>query len=173
MAGVAGETRPGPTARNVGKRRASGIYGAIITAAILAATENERHESAIVVTVLITLLVYWLAEEYAELLGEQVQDGRLPSWDHIRATLVATWPMVTSSFLPLVALVLAKWAGLSVQWAANIGLLVAIALLIIHVWRAARAVQLRSWQLVLTTSVALALGLVMIALKDVVLLHLH
>ena len=33
--------------------------------------------------------------------------------------------------------------------------------------------QLRGWQLAWATSVALALGLVMVLLKDVVLLHLH
>lgn len=173
MAGVAGETRPGPTARAVGKRRAAGIYGSIVTAAVLAATQNERHESAVVLTVLITLLVYWLAEEYAELLGEQVQGGRVPSWDYIQGTLVATWPMVTASFLPLLAMVLAKWAGASVPAASNVGVVVAIALLTIHAWLAARAARLHGWQLAFTTSVALALGLVMILLKDVVLLHLH
>ena len=37
MAGIAagGEVQPGTTARNPGRRRAAGIYGAIITAAIL------------------------------------------------------------------------------------------------------------------------------------------
>ena len=43
MAGVAGETRPGPEARSPGKRRAAGIYGAIITAAILATAGSELH----------------------------------------------------------------------------------------------------------------------------------
>ena len=73
MAGVAGETRPGPEARSPGKRRAAGIYGAIITAAILATAGSELHTSALVVTVVVTLVVYWLAEEYAELIGEQVE----------------------------------------------------------------------------------------------------
>jgi Na+/H+ antiporter NhaA len=38
---------------------------------------------------------------------------------------------------------------------------------------AARSAQLRGWQLAFATSVAVALGLVMVLLKDVVLLHLH
>ena len=46
-------------------------------------------------------------------------------------------------------------------------------LLLIHGWSAARSAQLRGWQLAFATSVALALGLVMVVLKDVVLLHLH
>jgi hypothetical protein len=34
------------------------------------------------VTVLVTLLVYWAAGGYAELLGEHAHSGRLPSWSH-------------------------------------------------------------------------------------------
>jgi hypothetical protein len=169
---AAGGERPGPKAP-AGRRRASGIYGAIITAAILATAGNELHTSGLVATVVITLVVYWLAEEYAELLGEQAEGGRVPTWDYIRGSLAATWPMVTASFAPLVALVLARLAGATIPVADNIGLATAIALLMIHGWSAARAAQLRGWQLAWATSIALTLGLVMVVLKDVVLLHLH
>ena len=49
----------------------------------------------------------------------------------------------------------------------------AIVLLTFYGWLAARAAQLRSWQLFFATSTAAVLGLVMIALKDLVLVHLH
>ena len=81
--------------------------------------------------------------------------------------------MVTASFAPLVALVLARLAGATIPVADNIGLAAAIVLLTIHGWSAARAAQLRGWQLAWATSVALALGLVMVLLKDLVLIHLH
>ena len=168
----AGEEGSGPKAQS-GRRRASGIYGAIITAAILATAGSELHTAALVVTIVITLVVYWLAEEYAELLGEQVEGGLIPTWGYIRAALAATWPMVTASFAPLVVLVVARLAGASIPVADNIGLAMAIVLLLIYGWTAARSAQLRGWQLALATSVAVALGLVMVLLKDVVLLHLH
>ena len=169
---AAGGEEAGPKAR-AGRRRASGIYGAIITAAILATAGNELHTYALVVTVVVTLLVYWLAEEYAELLGEQVEGGMVPTWQYIRRALAATWPMVTASFAPLLVLVLARLAGASILVADNVGLVMAIVLLVIHGWSAARSAQLRRWQLVFATAVAAALGLVMVALKDLVLLHLH
>ena len=172
MAGIAGEVRPGPGARS-GKRRAAGIYGAIITAAILATAGSELHTGALVATVVITLVVYWLAEEYAELLGEQMEGGLVPTWDYIRGALSATWPMVTASFVPLLALVVARLAGASIPVADNIGLAVAIVLLAVHGWLAARSAQLRGVQLVFTTAVAVGLGLIMVLLKDLVLLHLH
>jgi predicted membrane protein len=53
------------------------------------------------------------------------------------------------------------------------GLAVAVVLLTIHGWSASRAARLSGWQLLLSTSVAAGLGIVMIVLKDVVLIHLH
>jgi hypothetical protein len=162
-----------PTTRNLGRRRAAGIYGAIVTAAILDTAGGHVSTAALVISVVVTLLVYWLAEEYAEVLGEQVEGGRLPSRAYIRQALAATWPMVSASYAPLVALVVARLAGASDLTAANVGLVVVLILLTLHGWLAGRAAQLRSWRLIFATSIAAALGLVMILLKDLVLVHLH
>ncbi|MEP7191837.1 MAG: hypothetical protein ABI903_03120 [Actinomycetota bacterium] len=173
MAGTAaGGAQASPSAMTPGRGRASGIYGAIITAAVLAAAGEQLPTRALAASVLITLLVYWIAEEYAELLGEQVT-GHLPTWAYVRAALARTWPMVSASYLPLLALVLARLAGASAPAAANVALGAAIVLLTFHGWSAGRASELRGWQLAGTTSIAAALGLVMVALKDLVILHLH
>ena len=173
MADIAasGETRPRPP--RSGTRRAAGIYGSIITAAILDTAGGHLSTGALVVSVVVTLVVYWLAEEYAEILGEQAEGGTLPGWTYIRNALAATWPMVSSSYLPLLALVVARVAGASALTAANVGLVAAILLLIVHAWSAGRAARLRGWQLLAATSIAAGLGLVMILLKDLVLIHLH
>ena len=163
----------GPAAESLGRRRAAGIYGAIITAAILDTAGGHVSTVALAVSVVVTLLVYWIAEEYAEVLGEQAAGGQLPSRASIQGALVSTWPMVTASYLPLLAVVLAAVAGASELTAANVGLVVAIVLLTVHGWLAGRAAQLRSWKLLVATSIAAGLGLVMILLKDLVLAHLH
>jgi len=175
MAGIAAGrgVEPGPTARNRGRRRAAGIYGAIITAAILDTAGGRLPTEALVIAVLVTLLVYWLAEEYAELLGEQSAGGALPSWRYVRSALAETWPMVSASYLPLLGLLVARVAGASPLVAANVGLVGAILLLIIYAWTAGRSARLHGWPLVATTSVAAVLGLIMILLKDLVLIHLH
>jgi hypothetical protein len=170
---VADGEQPVPAVKKRERRRAAGIYGAIVTAAILAAVGSRLPTAALVVSVVVTLLVYWVAEEYAELLGEQVEGGVLPTWAYIRGALAATWPMVSASYAPLLALVLARLAGASAAAAANVGLAVATVLLATHGWSAGRSSQLRGRQLLLATSVAAALGLVMIVLKDLVLIHLH
>jgi hypothetical protein len=163
----------GPAAENLARRRTSGIYGAIITAAILDTVGGRASTTVLVISVVGTLLVYWIAEEYAEVLGEHTAGGRLPSRASIQGALAATWPMVSASFAPLLAVVLATLAGTSSLTAANVGLVVAMALLTIHGWLAGRAAQLRGWKLLVATSIAAGLGLVMILLKDLVLIHLH
>src|ERR1700691_3886737 len=124
MTGIAsgGETQREPATKNLGRRRAAGIYGAIVTAAILDTVGGHVSTAALVVSVVVTLLVYWLAEEYAEVLGEQVEGGRLPSRASIFEALAATWPMISASFAALVALVLGRLAGASDLTAANVGL---------------------------------------------------
>jgi hypothetical protein len=175
MASVAagGGAEFGPAAENQGRRRAAGIYGAIITAAILDTAGGHVSTAALVVSVVVTLLVYWIAEEYAEVLGEHTTGGHLPSRSSIQGALISTWPMVTASYLPLLAVVLAAVAGASKLTAANAGLVVAVVLLTVHGWLAGRAAQLQGRKLVVATSIAAGLGLVMILLKDLVLLHLH
>lgn len=156
-----------------GRRRAAGIYGAIITAAIIAAIGEHWQTLPLAVSIVITLVVYWVAEVYAELLGEHVERGQLPTWRYTRATLAAHWPMVSASYAPLLALVLSRLAGASDATAANVGLVVAVVLLIFHGWSIGRAAKLRGRQLLVVTSIAASLGLLMIVLKDLVLLHLH
>lgn len=175
MTGIAGGdgAELGPAAENRGRRRAAGIYGAIITAAILDTAGGHVSTAALVISVVVTLLVYWIAEEYAEVLGEQAAGGHLPDRASIRRALVSTWPMITASYLPLLAVVLADLAGATQLAAANVGLVVAVVLLTVHGWLAGRAAQLKGRKLLFATSVAAALGVVMILLKDLVLIHLH
>jgi len=137
----------GSAAENMGRRRAAGIYGAIITAAILDTAGGHVSTTVLVISVVVTLLVYWIAEEYAEVLGEQTSGGRLPGRAYIKGSLVSTWPMVSASYAPLLAVVLATVAGASALTAANVGLVVAIVLLTIHGWLAGRAAQLQGWKL--------------------------
>jgi hypothetical protein len=168
-----GAAEAGPAAENLGRRRAAGIYGAIITAAILDTVGGHASTTVLVISVVVTLLVYWIAEEYAEVLGEHTAGGQLPSRASIQSALAATWPMVTASYLPLLVVVLATVAGASALTAANVGLVMAIALLTVHGWLAGRAAQLQRGKLLVATAIAAGLGLVMILLKDLVLVHLH
>jgi hypothetical protein len=158
---------------NRGRRRAAGIYGSVITAAIIAASDKQLPTHWLVIEVLVTLVVYWIAEQYAEILGEHAERGHLPTWAQVRVALAASWAMVAASYLPLLALVITRVAGAAAPAAANAALVVAVLLVVYHGWSAGRAVHLEGRALLAATSAAVALGLLMIVLKDVVLIHLH
>jgi hypothetical protein len=88
MTGIAPGGQPRPlakisaartsTAEASGRSRAAGIYGAIITAAVLDTAGDRLPTAELVITVVVTLVVYWLAEQYAEILGNQAGGGHLP-----------------------------------------------------------------------------------------------
>jgi hypothetical protein len=68
----------------------------------------------------------WCAAQQAYLC---VDRHRLPTWPDIRSALAATWPIVSGSYIPLLALVAARLVGASPSNAANaaaVGLLMII-----------------------------------------------
>jgi hypothetical protein len=154
-----------PVQASTAGRRAAGIYGTIVASAVLAAGGAHLSTVPLAVTVLVTLLVYWAAEGYAELLAEQAHAGHLPTWAQVRASLAAIWPMVTASYVPLLSLLVARVLGVATRTAATVALIVAIALLLVHGWTAGRASQLRGARLVAVTLIAGAFGVMMILLK--------
>jgi hypothetical protein len=159
--------------RDTGRRRAASIYGTIITAAVLAAGGSQLSTAALEATVLVTLVVYWLAEQYAELLGQHTHAGRLPAASQVRSSLRESWPMVSSSFLPLVILLIARFCGASELAAAAIALLVTVVILVIHGHAAGKTAGLRGLRLLAVTGMAGLLGLAMVALKVLIQHHHH
>jgi hypothetical protein len=169
-AGPREEGRPA-TSRRSGRRRAAGIYGTIITAAVLAAGGNQLSSVALAVTVVVTLVVYWLAEQYADLLAEHTHAGRLPSRDQVRANLAEAWPMVTASYVPVAVLLVSSALGASPVWGARIALAVAVVLLVVYGHTAGRAAGLTGVRLVAVTGAAALLGVAMIVLKTLLQNH--
>jgi hypothetical protein len=152
-------------------RRAAGIYGLIVTAAVLASAGGQLRTVGLELAVFVTLIVYWLAEEYAQL-SEHVRAGNPPTWGHIRSALGAKWPMVSASYIPLLALVVVRIAGASTTSSAYFALSVTVGMLIFYGWSAGRAAGLRGLALAMMTSAAGVLGAFMILLK-IAIANLH
>lgn len=165
----AGSHTSGP-ARPQG-RQAAGIYGLIVTAAVLASGGGHLRTLALELAVFVTLVVYWLAEEYAQLV-EHANAGHLPTWPHVRSGLAAKWPMVSASYLPLLALIATRLVGGSASSAAYTALAVTVVMLVCVGWSAGRASGLRGLALAVMTCAAGTLGVVMVLLK-IVIVHLH
>jgi hypothetical protein len=159
--------------RQHARRIAGGIYGTIVTASIMATAGSELTAAAEAVAVLITLTVYWIAHEYADLLGSHIAGGQLPAWRDIRGALTASWTMVSASYLPLIVLLAATVAGAATTDAASAGLAVAALELVLYALAAGRAAALGRRPQILIAASAAVLGLAMIGLKVFVLTHLH
>jgi hypothetical protein len=168
---VAGAAEPS-TDHLLGRRRSAAIYGTIITAAVLAAGGNALSTVALEATVFVTVMVYWLAEQYAVLLGEHTHSGQLPSKAEIVRSMRSSFPMVTSSLIPLLVLFVGRVSGLTAFHAAAVAIFATVALLIYHGHAAGREAGLTGAKLLLVTATAGVLGLVMIALKTL-LQHQH
>ena len=166
MTGTSADGAPPPALnRSAARRRSAGIYGTIVVSAVLAAGGARLRTLPLAVTVFVTLLVYWAAEGYAELLGEHAHAGRLPTWSDVRASLAGIWPMVTASYLPLLSLLVARVLGADTKTAATVALVVAIALLLVQGWVGGKAARLQGLRLLVVTLVAGAFGVMMILLK--------
>ena len=150
---------------------ASGIYGLVVAGSVLAAVGSDLPTGPLALAVFVTLVVYWLAEEYAELV-EHASTGHLPSWGQARTALRAKWPLVGASYIPVVTLLVARLLGATPSTAALVALIVIVALLIVYGWRAGRAAGLRGLPLAVLTMLAGGLGVLMIILKFV-LVNLH
>jgi hypothetical protein len=142
-----------------------------VTAAVLAAGGNQLSAVALAVTVVVTLIVYWLAEQYAELLADHTHAGRLPTRTQVRTCLAEAWPMVTASYLPVAVLLLASLLGASSIWAARVALGVAVVLLVVYGHAAGRAAGLSGIRLAAVTTTAGLLGVAMIVLKTLLQHH--
>ena len=94
-------------------------------------------------------------------------------WPYIRRRWPTHLPRSSASYLPLLAMVLGRLGrgpGIRRRHGRPGG---ADFCSLFHGRSAGRASQLRGWPLAGVTSIAAALGLVMVALKDLVLIHLH
>lgn len=152
-------------------RPASGIYGMIVTGAVLATAGDSLYTAPLIAAVVGSLVVYWLADEYAQL-GERASRGTLPTWSSVGAALAARWPMVSASYIPLAALACARVLGATPANAATVALAVAVVILAFYGWSAGRASDLDGVALGAMTAAAGGLGLLMIFLKFAI-THLH
>jgi positive regulator of sigma E activity len=143
---------------------ADGIYGIIISAGVLA---SWRGSSLIhlAVAALATLLIYWAAERYARVIAERVEDGRRPTLAELRHEMSRGWEIVTTSFLPLVVLLVSTLLGAKKSTAVLDALITSTILLCLAGWAVGRNGQLTTTERVVSALVAGTFGFAMILLK--------
>ena len=147
------------------RRRASHLYGLIVSGSVLAAAPEGFGLARIAVAVVLTLGVYWAAESYAHWIAARTIHGRDLTRAERRMVLSDGLPLIAASLAPVVVLLAEEVLGVETETGVEIALAVNVALLVIVGWRMARAGGLTGGRQALAAVSTGLLGLVMIALK--------
>lgn len=146
---------------------AHAILGTVVGAAAMAAASLHGTLGEVVVTVLVTVAVYWAAERYARVLATEVRGPeRLRK---IGPVLRRGWPMVEAAYTPLVVLVAIEFFTDNLRAGVLAALGVATALLGALGYAAARRAGTTRAGAAGWAMVSAGLGVVVILLK--ILLH--
>ena len=162
--GDAGRTA-GPVQRWWAQRQApAGIFGTIVGASVLASADPNDPLSDVAWAVVVTLVVYWLAERWSEVLGSHLRGDPLTKRG-IAAAFGRGWPMVQASYTPLVVLGISWALGATNATALNMALAFCVATLVGLGVLAGRRAGLSRWAVVGSGAFTALLGFVLIVLK--------
>jgi hypothetical protein len=159
------------SARAAPERRPSdytgAIYGSLLAASVVAGTSPGRKPAPpaeLIVLLLATGIVFWLAHVYAQLGGDRLA-GAFLSLNEVRVAAAREWPIAQAAVPPALAAGIGAGLGLSDSGAAWLALLVAVAgQLGWALYAAARAGATRRI-MIASGAVNLVLGLLIVLLK--------
>ncbi len=142
------------------------VYGLITVGAVLAAESASRETYGETVgAVALALILYWLADSYAELVAQRVREAERLTAEGMGRMLLHELPIVLGGAPPLVAVVIAWAAGAGLDTALVASLLTtAVAILVTEVVARVQA-DLSGRELVVQTFVGTALGLCVLGLR--------
>ena len=150
------------------------IYGTLLGASVLA-TEGSKREGIgeIALVVVVTLVVFWFAHGYADMLPARMQrvssDGRPHVLRDLGRALREEWPIVGSPLTLVGALLLANLLGADVNLSVDLALWFGVAELFVWGLLAGRTARLRGIWLPLYGLGSAGLGVVITFLK--ILIH--
>ena len=172
-----GEGAPGGTnrmsvvfeSRGANIRFGAAVYGSFLVASVVGiAFETGQGARAMTATTFGSMLVFWLAHWWSEVLGEQISAGEAFRPGNVLVLARREWPLVEAAVVPTLLLALA-WAGV---WSRETGAELALA---------AAVLQITGWALVagrragwtwlsagLFAAVDGALGIVLLLLEKLV-----
>jgi hypothetical protein len=140
------------------------ITGTVVSAAVIAAAAGHLEETRLVIAILGTSLIYWLAHLHARTLGDSVKHRTHPV-DAFKEALAETWPILAAALVPAVILILTQLAGLPIRTDAWIALIASTVLLTVYSFFAGRRGGLGLGGSLLSACIGALLGLLVIGLK--------
>ncbi|MQS11051.1 hypothetical protein F7Q99_01820 [Streptomyces kaniharaensis] len=160
---------PGPAPDGAGNRTdyAGAVYGSMLAASVIAASAvHEPHPRlSLVLLLVITGIVFWIAHVYAHVAGRR-EVGRRVTWSEVRRVGRQEWPLVEAAALPALAVLVSPSLGTGEN--AWLALGVAVAQQVTWATLGARRAGASSGQAAVEGAVNLLLGLVIVAAKVVV-----
>ncbi|GGW68630.1 hypothetical protein [Streptomyces xantholiticus] len=153
-------------AHRAGADYTGGVYGSMLAASVVvgAGSLGSFPRLQVVLLLLLTGLVFWIAHVHAQLFGARLAQHSL-DFRALRDACRDEWPIVNAAVPPAVAVAVSPLLGLDVQGALWLALSVAVTGQVGWSVAAARRVG-ATWRLVaLTASANLVFGLLIISLK--------
>ena len=87
---------------------AGAIYGQILASATVVALSLDKSIDAahILVSLVGTMLVFWIAHGYAALVSEELERERMRVWHDFRAAMAREWPLAQAATPAVISLLL-------------------------------------------------------------------
>jgi hypothetical protein len=142
------------------------VYGTIAVGALLAA-ESAGQESYVetVGAVVITLVLYWLAHSYAELVERRLEQEAKLTLEFALDTLMHELPILLGASVPLVTVLISWGTGAGLSSAVSAAVWTSAAIVVaIEVVSAVHA-RLKGRELLVQILVGAVVGLLIVALK--------
>ncbi|SEL81379.1 hypothetical protein [Streptacidiphilus jiangxiensis] len=140
------------------------VYGSLLAASVIAASDvhGAHPRFSLIVLLLVTGIVFWLAHVYAHLAGER-ESGRTVRWHEVRRVGRHEWSIVEAAVLPALAVLVSPWLGTGENAWLAIG--VAVAQQVTWAVLGARRAGASNVQITVEAVVNLALGLLIVVAK--------
>jgi hypothetical protein len=140
------------------------ITGTVVSAAVIAAAAGHLEETRIVLAILGTAFIYWLAHLHARTLGDAVKRHTHPI-EALKEALAETWPILAAAVVPAVILLVTQLAGVKIRTGAWIAVIASTVLLTVYSFLAGRRGGLGIGGSLVSAAVGAALGLLVVGLK--------
>jgi membrane protein YqaA with SNARE-associated domain len=142
------------------------VYGTVVVGALLAAEAPERETYAeTMASVLIALLVYWMAHSYAELTARRIAErGRLTAIALVDSMRHEAW-IIFGASVPVLPLLIWWIAGGAITDAVSAAIWTSAGMIVVYELIAGIRAELTAKQMAVQIALGAMLGLLVIALK--------
>jgi hypothetical protein len=140
------------------------ITGTVVSAAVIAASVGHLEDTRLILAILGSAFIYWLAHLHARTLGDAVKHHTHPV-DALKEALAETWPILAAALVPAVILFLLQVLGVDIRIDAWIAVIACTVLLTGYSFFAGRRGGLSFGGSLISASIGALLGMLIIGLK--------